>query len=106
MDLASSGFEDFSRDIAAWNVRQRNADAWNALSLPQVEVVQRASADANERAAGSQRRIRRVLVPEDVGSAMLMEPDGFHDLTRTTSASSSNRRRGERPVATRFTMSN
>ena len=47
-------------------------------ALPQVEVIQRARAHADEHLAGIELRIGRVLVPQDLRSAVLVESDGLH----------------------------
>jgi hypothetical protein len=44
----------------------------------QIEVVERARADAHQRPGSGRHRIRHLLVEEDVGRAMLMEADCFH----------------------------
>ena len=48
--------------------------------LPEIEMVERARAHADEHLARREHRIRRVLVAEDVGPAVLMEADGFHRI--------------------------
>jgi len=70
--------DDFARHVAARDMRQRNRDPRQAATLPQVEMIQRARADAYECFAGSRHRIRRVLVAQDVWTAMLMEANGLH----------------------------
>ena len=51
--------DHFAGDVAARDVRQRNRDPWQASPLPEVEMIQRARADADQRLAGRRHRIRR-----------------------------------------------
>ena len=46
--------------------------------FPHVQEIQRAGAHADQDLAGIELRLGRVLVPQDLGAAMLVEPDGFH----------------------------
>ena len=77
-DRAAAGVDDFPRDIAPRDVRQGNADAFDAASLPEIEVVERAGADANDRMAGARFRIGRLLELQDFGTAMTVESNRFH----------------------------
>ena len=69
---------DLAGHVGARNVGEGNLDPLDAPALPEVEVVERAGADAHERIAGVNRRIRRLFVAEDIGSSVLMETNGFH----------------------------
>ena len=49
-----------------------------AAPLPEVEMIQRAGADAHQHLARRRHRIRRVLVAQDLGAAVLMEANRAH----------------------------
>ena len=56
---------------------------WHAIesaALPEIQMVERARANADDGAAGHGRRIRRVLESEDVRSAVLVKTDGLHSV--------------------------
>jgi hypothetical protein len=70
--------DHFAGDVAARDVRQRNRDPWQASSLPEVQMIQRAGANAHQRLTRRRDRIRRVLVAQDLGTAVLMEANSLH----------------------------
>jgi hypothetical protein len=43
-----------------------------------VKVVDRAGANAHEHPAGTQHRVGRLFMDENVGTAVLVQPDGAH----------------------------
>ena len=66
----------FARDVAAQDVRQ--LDAGQSLAHPQVEVIQRAGADADEHMILAQLGIGNVFVFQNFGTTKFMNADGFH----------------------------
>jgi hypothetical protein len=75
-----ASIDDFAGDVAPRDVRQRQSDAIEAAALPEIQMVERARANADDGAAGHGRRIRRVLESEDVRSAVLVKTDGLHSV--------------------------
>ena len=59
-------------------MRQRNRHVLEAAALPQIEMVERARADAHKRVARTGLRIRRLLVAENLRAAVLVEADRLH----------------------------
>ena len=74
--------DDFARDIGAGNVRQRNRHAVETAPLPQIEVIERARAHADDRVPRQFGRVGRVFVDEHFRPAVLMKPDGLHLSSR------------------------
>src|SRR5262249_3785302 len=67
-----------TRNVATWNVRQRNRDIRQATANPQIQVIQGASSDANENLPAAERRLGRVGILQNFGSTMLFKNDRFH----------------------------
>src|SRR5256885_762002 len=67
---------DFTRDIAARDVRQWNSHPRQTAAFPDVEVVQRAGAHADQDVVGAEFGIGRLLEPQDLRSAMRMKSNG------------------------------
>jgi hypothetical protein len=68
-----------SGNVVAKNVRQRNLDAGEALACPDVEVIDAAGAHLDEDLVGFVRRVGKLCVFENVGTAVAVEDDCFHD---------------------------
>src|SRR5260370_41293760 len=75
-------FEESAGHVAAEDVRQVHAG--QAFAHTQVEVVQRASADADEDLIFTRLGIGDVLVHEDFGSTELVNADDFHGAPATS----------------------
>jgi hypothetical protein len=84
------GFFDDPRDVAAGNVRKRDGNAGKPAADPQVEVVERAAADADEDFAGAEFGFGCVGVAEDFGTAVVVEEDGFHSSRSILACSATN----------------
>src|SRR5947209_19461832 len=69
-------FNDFAGHVASEDVRQVNSG--QSFAHPEVEVVQRASADADEDLIFTRFGIGNVFVGEDFGSTELMNANGLH----------------------------
>ena len=76
------GINDLAGDVTPRDVRHRQPDAIETAALPKIQMIQRARADADDGAAGSRFRIRGLLEPEDLRSAVLVKPDGLHSDLR------------------------
>ncbi len=76
--------DDFAGDVGPENVGQPQAD--DAAPVPDVEVIERARADAHERVAGPGFGVERVFVPEHLRPTVLVEADCLHDALRTMGA--------------------
>ena len=74
----SRGCDDLSGHIAAGNMRHRERHALESTPFPDVEIVQRARSNPDQHFPWSGHRIRRVLVTQNLRTAVLMEPYGFH----------------------------
>jgi hypothetical protein len=74
--LAALG--DFACDVASEDVRE--LDAREPFANPQIKMVQRAGANANENVVFAQFRIGSIFVLEDLGSTEFVNADGFHVL--------------------------
>src|SRR3990170_7230961 len=61
-------------------MRQRQLHAIESSPLPQIEMVERASAHAHDRAPRRRHRIRRLFVAEHANVTMFVESDGFHRI--------------------------
>src|SRR6188768_2732740 len=68
-------------------MRQRKRDAGDAATLPQIEMVQRAGADAHQGAAASGHG--GLLVSKDFGSAVRVKANRFHVTAISDAAPSS-----------------
>ena len=71
-------FGDFAGDIAAGNVRERNADAGYTFTNPEIEVIEGAGPYANEDFIVAEMRLVDVGVMENAGVTVMVEDDGFH----------------------------
>ena len=58
-----------------------NLDAFEATPLPQVEVIERARANANQRFTRTRERLRNLFVAEDISSPVRVKANRFHDLS-------------------------
>ena len=74
-----ANFGDFAGDVAAWDVRQRNRHVGQAAADPEVQMIQRASPDADENVIRAEGWLRRVFVLEYLWRAVLMENDCLHE---------------------------
>src|SRR6185369_1197512 len=79
-------------DVAAGDVRHRDADAGQAAPRPQIEVIERTGTDAHQDLAWHEVRIRRLLVAKDVRASMLMKTNGPHDSPTCSATLSGSRR--------------
>ena len=70
--------DDLARHVAPGDVRHRDGDVLESPPFPHVQEIQRARPHANEHLAGIELRLGRVLVPQDLGAAVLVEADSFH----------------------------
>jgi hypothetical protein len=73
-----SDFGDFSGDVAAGDMRERNGNSRKTAANPEVEMVQGAGVDADESIGWSEVGLVDIRVMEDAGIAVVMEKDGFH----------------------------
>src|SRR5687767_4849572 len=78
--------DHFPGHIASRNVRQRNAHAIETATLPEIEVIEGAGLNANDRAPGCGNRVWRVFVLKDLRSSVRVEADGLHAAVRSTGA--------------------
>src|SRR5438094_8332124 len=78
-----AGLDDFSRNIAAQDVRQ--VDARETLADPNIKMVQGASSDANQHLILARFRIRNIFVAQDFRTAKFVNADGFHVSSDTKS---------------------
>src|SRR5439155_792546 len=89
---------DVAGDVAAGPEGERGLERRDPLAHEDVQVVQRAGADADEHLSGSRLRVGDVLKPELLGTAELVEGERLHfdspgcskpirGLTRSPSAS-------------------
>jgi hypothetical protein len=76
--------DDFACDIGAGNVRERQRDSFHAAALPEIEMIQRARANANQCLAGTGDGIIGVFVAENLGSSMRVETNGFQKSSFNT----------------------
>ncbi len=74
----AAGFHDVAGHVAPGDVGQRNRDARNAPSLPEIQMIERAGTDAHDRVAAARTRLRRVFVLQDLGRSMVVEANRFH----------------------------
>jgi hypothetical protein len=72
---------DLAGDVVAEDVRQRDGASRLAETRPDVEVVERAGADADEHFAGSGGRIRDIFVAQHLRSAVRAHHDRLHGST-------------------------
>src|SRR5690606_8949786 len=88
---------DLPGNIGARDVREGNRDAVESAALPEIEMVQRARAHANDGMPRARFRIRSVLIRQNVRSTVLVEANGFH--RSLSSQGSATRRTGARSSA-------
>ena len=79
------GARDHAGAVGAEDPRLRHRG--QALPQPDVEMVERGGPQLDEHLAGARHRIRHVLVAEDLGAALLVDPDRLHALDRTRAGS-------------------
>ena len=72
-------FDDFTRDVAAEDVRQFHAG--QSLAHPDIEMVERAGPHPDQDLIFARLRIGDVFVLQNFGATELMEADGFHILS-------------------------
>jgi hypothetical protein len=73
---------DFSSDIAAGNVRKRDRNIRQSAPDPQIEMIQSASAHADENFVGARFGAGNIHVLQNFGSAMPAEEDSLHDASK------------------------
>ena len=73
-------FDHFAGDVAAQDVRHGESHAGDALAQPEVEVVQRAGAHADQDLVGADLGVRGVFVDQHLGPAVLVDPCSLHVL--------------------------
>jgi len=78
-DDARACFFDYAGDVAAGNVRERDWYTGKAAAYPQVEVIERAGVYPDEDFAVTEFGLGNVGVAENVGAAVVVKEDGFHD---------------------------
>ena len=81
-----SGLENYTRNIVAQNVRQRNIDVRQSAAHPNVEVVQGTRANFNQNFVGLNFWFRYVCRFQHIGPAVLAEYDCLHSRDCTTGA--------------------
>ena len=74
-------FRDLACHIAARNVRKRNRHVGQATANPEIEMIQRARFHTYEDVIRAEHRLRRVGTFQDLGSAVLMENNRFHETS-------------------------
>lgn len=82
-------FGNFSGNVASWNVRERDWHAREAGPHPEIEMIQCTGADADENVASAELGFRGVRVFEDLRTAVLVKPNGFHKAPLETQGSPS-----------------
>jgi uncharacterized protein YbjQ (UPF0145 family) len=75
-----AAFENVSGNIAARNLRERNAG--DSFSDEKIQMIERDGLDADEHLVFTEHWIWNVFVFQNFGSTMLMESDGFHCIPR------------------------
>ena len=80
-------FSHFAGNVAAKNVRQR--DAAQPAAHPQIKMIQRAGAHANEDVIFAQNGIRRVFILKNFRTAEFMNANRFHYRFRSSRTISS-----------------
>src|ERR1019366_10305311 len=70
--------DHLARDVAAQDVRHRELQSRDAGAHEEVEMIQRAGADADEDLVSFDFRLRHVLTDKHFGTAMLVNPGCFH----------------------------
>jgi len=76
-------FGDFAGNVAAGNVRERNFPAGDAFANPEIEMIERAGADAHQNIIRADSRFGDIFVAQDFRAAVFGEDDGFHLEWRT-----------------------
>jgi hypothetical protein len=70
--------DDLAGHVATGNVRQRNGVVRKAVANPQVEMIEGASADADEDFMGMDVRFVHIGVMQHTRVPMFVKEDGFH----------------------------
>jgi hypothetical protein len=76
---AEANLLDGAGNIAAGNMRERDGNARDSAAHPEVEMIESAGVDADDDFAGARFGFGNVGVAEDVGAAVVVEKDGFHE---------------------------
>jgi len=79
---ASADLFDDAGDVAAGDMRERNRNAGEPAAHPEVQVVERAGVDADQNFSEAKFGWVYFGVAEDIGAAVAVEEDGFHELAR------------------------
>ena len=74
---------DDAGDIAAERHRHRHLDAWNAVPVPEVEVIQSTGAYAQQDFIRFEFRFGSIFVGEDFGSSVIVNANCLHLLEYT-----------------------
>lgn len=69
---------DFTRNVAAGDVRKRNRNVEQATAHPQVQMIERASSDAHNNVVSARPGLRRIGVFQDFRPAVLVKQDCIH----------------------------
>jgi hypothetical protein len=77
---------DLTRHIGAPYVREREIEAWNATSDPQIQVVQRRGPNPDSDLPRTDVGRWKFSHPHDFGPTMLVEICGFHGAQHTRTA--------------------
>jgi hypothetical protein len=85
--LAALG--DFTRDVAAQDVRQLHAR--QPFAYPEIEMIERTSPDTYEHVVLAQFRSGHVFIPENFGTAELMDANSLHGLLQKGDARNSSK---------------
>ena len=64
--------------VVTKNVRKPYFDAGQALTYPNVQMIERARAHLDQNLVRAYARLRALLVAEHFGPSVLVEDDGFH----------------------------
>ena len=70
--------DHFARDVTARDVRHRELHVGKTAALPDVEMIQRARAHADEHVARFELGLGSIFEAQHVGTAVLVETNGFH----------------------------
>jgi hypothetical protein len=81
MDFGTD-FSDYASGIAARNMRERDGNTGQTATNPEVEMVERASVDADEDFVVTKMRLGDIGVVENSGGPVVIEDDGFHERPR------------------------
>src|SRR5437016_14198135 len=61
-------------------MRQRNRHARQSATHPQIEMVKRARVHLHQHFGGPRFGLGRFGISQDLGSAVVLEEDGFHEI--------------------------